>query len=166
MNTLAKPELTGSVYTLHPGDVCCAERGERMETLLGSCVAIILTDRHRTVGAMCHVVHSRPPVMHSDNSCAYGDAAIDMLYALIQERGFSAQLCDAYIYGGGNMFPQLFTAAHVGEANGLWALQRLALDGVRVLFHDLGGDIYRRLSWVVGTTMPTVIAFPAAGDVE
>ncbi|MCU0686006.1 MAG: hypothetical protein MUF34_27800, partial [Polyangiaceae bacterium] len=49
-----------SVHTLMPGDVACADRGERMETLLGSCIAIVLTDRRNTVGAMCHIVHCNP----------------------------------------------------------------------------------------------------------
>ena len=36
----------------------------------------------------------------------------------------------------------------------------LAEDGVRVLFHDLGGDTYRRLSWTVGPNAPQVTAVP------
>lgn len=166
MSASLTAELATRAHILHPGDVCCVERGERLETLLGSCVAIILTDRHHTVGAMCHVVHSRPPVFAQDLSCAYGDAAIETLYALMQARGFSPQLCDAYVYGGGNMFPTLFPESHVGEANGAWALTRLARDGVRVVFHDLGGDVYRRLSWEVGPALPEVLAFPALGDIS
>ena len=50
----------GLVHVLHPGDVACGERGERFETLLGSCVAIVLTDPRRTIGAMCHIVHAMP----------------------------------------------------------------------------------------------------------
>jgi chemotaxis protein CheD len=59
------------------------------------------------------------------------------------------------------MFPQLFNqTAHVGERNSRWALDALAEDGVRVLFHDLGGDTYRRLSWTVGPNAPQVTAVP------
>ena len=35
--------MNASVTTLHPGDVACAERGERLATLLGSCVAYLLS---------------------------------------------------------------------------------------------------------------------------
>ena len=45
---------------LAPGDVAIGTRGDRFETLLGSCVAIVLTDPRRTVGAMCHIVHAMP----------------------------------------------------------------------------------------------------------
>ena len=37
--------------------------GDRMKTLLGSCVAVILTDQRRTVGTMCHIVHVGRPTM-------------------------------------------------------------------------------------------------------
>lgn len=62
---------TSSVHTLHPGDVVCAERGDRLETLLGSCVAIVLTDPRRTIGAMCHIVHCSRALAGAPETSAY-----------------------------------------------------------------------------------------------
>lgn len=150
----------GSTHTLHPGDVVCADRGDRLETLLGSCVAIILTDPRRTLGVMCHIVHSsRPQSVQFENS-AYADVALDRMYDLLRERGINPGLCEAYVYGGGNMFPGLFKQSHVGDQNALWALDALAQDGVRVLFHDVGGNTYRRLGWTIGPDQPQVTAVP------
>ena len=59
------------VHTLHPGDLAFATRGERLDTLLGSCVAIVLTDPRRTVGVMCHIVHARPAQRAVGGSAAY-----------------------------------------------------------------------------------------------
>lgn len=151
-------EPAASVQVLHPGDVALAERGERLETLLGSCVAIVLTDPRRTLGAMCHIVHSKPATAGATASAAYADVALDRMYTLLRSRGIEPTLCDAYVYGGGNMFPALFDAGHVGDDNAQWVLQALAHDGVPVLFHDLGGNTYRRLSWVVGPDMPQMTA--------
>lgn len=148
----------GSTHTLHPGGVVCAGRGERLETLLGSCVAVVLTDRARTVGAMCHIVHSRPAVNRDGVPTASADAAIDAMYDLLMRRSLSPRLCCAFVYGGGNMFPTLFTHRHVGENNGRHVLERLSADGVQVLLQDLGGNTYRRLSWTVGPAMPQVTA--------
>lgn len=153
-------EPLGPLYTLHPGDVVCAERGERLETLLGSCVAIVLTDPRRTVGAMCHIVHASRALAGVAETGAYAEVALDTMYALLRERGIDPRQCEAYVYGGGNMFPALFTAAHVGENNARWALDALAYDGVRVLFEDLGGSTYRRLTWTVGPAAPQVTAVP------
>jgi chemotaxis protein CheD len=150
--------LTRIVHTLHPGDVVCAERGDRMETLLGSCVAVVLTDRARTIGAMCHIVHSQPSVIDNGNPTASADAAIDSMYRLLMDRSLSPRLCHAFVYGGGNMFPSLFRGTHVGDSNGQYVLERLAVDGLRVLSHELGGNTYRRLSWTIGDGMPEVKA--------
>lgn len=137
--------MNASVTTLHPGDVACAERGERLATLLGSCVAIVLTDPRRTVGVMCHIVHAHGAPM-----------LLQRMHALLRARAVDPHQCEAYVYGGGNMFPALFGAAHVGEHNAAWALRALAEDGVRVLHTDLGGASYRRLAWTVGPEGPQV----------
>ena len=152
------PASAANVQVLHPGDVALAERGERLETLLGSCVAIVLTDPRRTLGAMCHIVHSKPATAGATVTAAYADVALERMYTLLRSRGIEPRLCEAYVYGGGNMFPALFDAGHVGDDNAQWALEALAHDGVPVLFHDLGGNTYRRLSWVVGPDMPQVAA--------
>jgi chemotaxis protein CheD len=143
---------------LHPGDVACAERGDRLETLLGSCVAVVLTDRHRTVAAMCHVVHCRSSTRDGATATSSADGAVDRMYALLFARGLNARLCEAFVYGGGNMFPGLYREAHVGDSNACCVLERLTLDGVRVSIRDLGGSAYRRVCWTIGTGLPEVIA--------
>jgi chemotaxis protein CheD len=154
LKTLSAP----IVHTLMPGDVVCADRSERLETLLGSCVSIVLTDRRRTIGAMCHIVHCRPAAAAAEVPGAYADTAVKTMYTLLRGRGFSPELCEAFVYGGGRMYPALAGESHVGENNGRWALERLAHDGVRVLFHDLGGARYRRLAWTIGPKPPEVIS--------
>jgi chemotaxis protein CheD len=145
-------------YTLHPGDVACVERGDCLETLLGSCVAVVLTDPRRSIGAMCHIVHSSPAPHRAEHPETHADAALQAMYAQLRARGYQHRLCHAFVYGGGNMFPGLFTKSHVGTVNGRFVLERLQRDGVTVLFHDLGGATYRKLSWTVGPGMPRVVA--------
>lgn len=150
-----------NTIVLHPGDVACGDRGDRLETLLGSCVAIVLTDPRRTVGVMCHIVHARPPAVARDAaSAAYAPQALWMMQRLLLERGITPQLCEAWVYGGGNMFPQMANAPDVGERNTAWALRTLAEQGVRVLRHDTGGHAYRRLAWTIGPGEPEVTAVP------
>lgn len=153
------------VHTLHPGDVACVDRGERLETLLGSCVSIVLTDPRRTVGAMCHVVHAGPPLRGAPDSTAHGDAALASMFALLRARGIEPRLCHAWAYGGGNMFPGLVgpQSAHgnVGATNAAWAEAALAHHGIRVLGGDLGGNVYRRLRWTVGAGDPALAVMPS-----
>lgn len=146
------------VHTLMPGDVVCADRDERLATLLGSCVSVVLTDRRRTIGAMCHIVHAGEASGPTGNPGAFADHAVDVMYRLLRDRGFSPNLCDAYVYGGGNMFPELVGGSNVGEKNARTVLERLRLDGIRIVFVDLGGTSYRRLSWRIGPDLPVVQA--------
>ena len=155
----------GTVLVLHPGDVVCADRGDRLETLLGSCLAIVLTDPRRTVGVMCHIVHSRPAssaarASGAHASTAHAGAALAAMYTLLRARGIEPTQCEAYVYGGGNMFPGIFMQSNVGDDNTEWALDALADDGIPVLLNDVGGDTYRRLAWTVGPDLPQVIAVP------
>jgi chemotaxis protein CheD len=154
---MSAPEC-GPLHTLLPGDVICADRGECLETLLGSCVAVVLTDARRTVGAMCHIVHASAPREGDGNPGAFAGAAIDALYAKLIQRGFSPRLCQAYVYGGGNMFPRLVSGPHVGRRNAESVLERLRGDGVRIIVTDLGGTCYRRLRWTVGDAEPELTA--------
>jgi chemotaxis protein CheD len=149
------------VFTLHPGDVAWGEQGDRLDTLLGSCVAVILTDPRRTGGVMCHVVHSRPAGSAAlATGFHHGDAALDAMSRLLRAHAIEPRLCEAYAYGGGNMFPGLYPQANVGEHNVRWARDVLAEAGIRLLHHDLGGTCYRRLSWTVGPELPRVVAVP------
>ena len=151
-----------SAVVLHPGDVAYGERGDRMSTLLGSCVSIILTDPRRTVGAMSHIVHARPASARGGgaSAAAYGGAALQKMYGLLRAHAIEPKRCQAYIYGGGNMFPGMYPQMHVGASNSRWALDALESEGVEILHHDLGGATYRRLSWTVGPESPQVAAMP------
>ena len=155
---VADRHASGTVRVLHPGDVACGESGDRLETLLGSCVAIVLADPRRTFGAMCHIVHSRRPVSGERASTAFAGAAMSALYATMRERGFTPSFCEAWVFGGGNMFPALVQHRHVGDDNVRWAVDTLIADGIRIVATDVGGSAYRRLAWTVGPGAPEVVA--------
>jgi chemotaxis protein CheD len=152
------------LHVLHPGDVAVAGRGERLETVLGSCVAILLTDRLRTVGAMCHVVHAGPPVRAVDRPTAHGEGALAAMFALLRRRAIEPRLCRAWVYGGGHMFPgrlgMLADVDHVGAINARWALMALAAEGIVVQASELGGHAWRRLAWTVGPGDPELQVMP------
>jgi chemotaxis protein CheD len=94
----ARPVALGAEspgQVLHPGDVVYAGCGERLQTLLGSCVAIILTDPRRTVATMCHVVHAGQPNQRSAQDSAYGEVALAAMARLLRSHGITPGLCEA-----------------------------------------------------------------------
>lgn len=141
---------------LMPGDVALGCAGDELRTLLGSCVSVILTDPRRTVGAMCHIVHVGTPNAANRHNCAYGEVAMHDMFGRLQGVGIPAQRCQAYVYGGGNMFPGIVNGPSVGDRNAQWVLDYLGDHGIEVVAYSLGGTSYRKLSWVVGVAEPQV----------
>jgi len=148
---------SATVTVLHPGDVVLGYLGDRFETLLGSCISIILTDPRRTVAAMCHIVHSgTAPVDERGAETTHAEPALAAMFSLLQGCGINPRLCEAYLVGGGNMFPALFKESHVGAGNTAWALRALAELGIPLRRQDTGGTAYRRITWTVGPGAPEV----------
>ncbi len=146
-----------ATYDLMPGDVALGQAGDQLKTLLGSCVSVILTDPRRTVGVMCHIVHVGHPNAANKNNTAYGSVAMAEMVRRLYGVGFTPRSCQAYVYGGGNMFPKLFnTHHHVGANNVDWVLGYLEHHKIPILHQDHGGAGYRKLLWTVGPGEPMV----------
>lgn len=153
------PPVTGPrdlALELLPGDWAVGALGDQFRTLLGSCISVVLTDPRRTVGAMCHIVHAGAPPDDDPDNTAYGLAAMEAMFTGLQRMGIQPQLCEAWIYGGGNMFPELFGHLHVGASNADWVRAFLQRQGITVLDEQVGGNGYRKVSWSVGAHMPQV----------
>jgi chemotaxis protein CheD len=147
-----------ALYELMPGDVALGFAGDQLKTLLGSCVSVILTDPRRTVGVMSHIVHVGQPNASNRENTAYGAPAMAEMVRLLHSVGFAPRSCLAYVVGGGNMFPNLYTRHHVGANNVDWVLAYLAHHKIALLKQDLGGSAYRKLVWTVGPDEPVVNA--------
>lgn len=146
---------------LMPGDVALGGLGDQFKTLLGSCVSVILTDPRRTVGTMCHIVHVGRPNLANQHNTAYGVIAMQDMFDRLIGIGIPPTRCHAFVYGGGNMFPQMFTTTHVGANNARWVIDCLHDQGIVVVDEDLGGNGYRKVAWTVGRELPVVQTVPS-----
>jgi chemotaxis protein CheD len=145
-----------AVFELMPGDVALGYAGDQLKTLLGSCVSVILTDPRRTVGVMCHIVHAGHPNAANQNNTAFASVAMAEMTRRLYAIGFAPRSCEAYVVGGGNMFPHMVTHHHVGMNNIDWVMGYLEHHKIRVLKEDLGGTGYRKVVWTVGAGEPVV----------
>lgn len=150
------PSAKPSAVELMPGHVVLGLAGDQFKTLLGSCVSVILTDPRRTVGTMCHIVHVGTPNAANANNTAYGEVAMHDMFERLIKVAIPPVRCHAYVYGGGNMFPQMFSTTHVGANNARWVLDYLHECGIAVVDQDVGGNGYRKVSWMVGREAPVV----------
>jgi chemotaxis protein CheD len=151
------------IYVLHPGDIACADEGERLQTLLGSCVSICLSSPNHLVGGMCHIMFSGIPPLAQKANTSYAEPAMRKLFADMRVKGVNPMACEAFVYGGGSMFSGDENAsinAKVGERNVAWALDFLSHNGIRLRAKSVGGTHYRKVDWLIGAEAPEVKVVP------
>ncbi|GAB4272476.1 MAG: hypothetical protein Kow0092_27530 [Deferrisomatales bacterium] len=135
---------------LYPGEAVFAREPTRIDTLLGSCVAVCLYDRARRWGGMNHYMLPRrgdgrlPPGK-------YGDHAIRSLLSLARAAGSRKEDLCASVYGGarvaGHLGPgQGPDVLEVGARNVEVAREMLERFRVPVVREEVGGTRGRKLS--------------------
>lgn len=147
---------------LRPGDYFVGDARHRIRTILGSCVSVTLWSPQPRVGAMSHfVLASRRTAAETVDEvrgldlrkldARYGDEALHLMLHELGRRGVVASLCQAKIFGGGNMFPARDAngPAAVGRRNGEAARLLLQAQGIEVISESLFGDGHRQIAFDV-----------------
>lgn len=146
--------MTQRVF-VNPGGSFFGSGDYHIETLLGSCVAIIFWHPGKQIGGLCHYLlptRSR----RSGNSDAldgrYGEEAL--LQMLNQIHIIDTNLNDyvVKVFGGGRMLNLPPASTRVGDENARFALDVLNKYGVPITSQDITGDGYRyiRLDLLTG----------------
>ncbi len=99
---------------------------------------------------MCHIVYCGLPNAASKGDTAYAVFAMQEMFTRLRTIGITPQLCQAFIFGGGNMFPGMFSRKHVGTSNVEWVEHFLWTQGIEIVGESTGGSCYRKISWTVG----------------
>jgi len=132
---MATTELAKPVKVMMAG-IGYGGQGERLETLVGSCVGVALWDRHRKIAGLAHIVlpesHGRegPPGK-------FADTAIAALKTGLMSRGASQLV--AKIAGGATMFGDR-TERDVGASNYKAVCAYLRSHGVPLVAEHIGGS--------------------------
>lgn len=121
---------------------------------LGSCVGVILYDKIAKIGAMAHVMmpdsqRAKLSETKAINKAKYADTAIDEMLKEMEKLGARKIHTKAYIFGGANMFPELFhkdAFLNMGERNSKTVKEELALRKIRVIAEDVGGSAGRTIT--------------------
>lgn len=143
---------------LNPGELHFGTGDLRIETLLGSCVAVTVRHRQLAIGGMCHfLLPTRPrkrdaPGRNAPLDPRYGDEALVSLMQALADSCIAYGECVASVYGGANVI-QFDRSGRptVGESNISFALERLNAYGFVVGTVDVGGTSFRYLSFDLGS---------------
>jgi len=116
-----------------------ARSPDRLKTILGSCVGIIVHDPVRRIGGLAHVM--LPRQTRGDSSVGkYADTAVPALLALLAGGGSRPTGLRAYLIGGAKMFPLGSDGiGSIGDQNVAAARRALQEASVPIVFEDTGG---------------------------
>ncbi|GGP22731.1 chemotaxis protein CheD [Silvimonas iriomotensis] len=139
---------------VNPGEIYFGQGNERIETLLGSCVAITFWHPARHVGGMCHFllpnrVHGKVPVYTGDGR--YGDEALQYMIEEVAARRTRLQDYQVKVFGGGRIFANERSGTTIGESNVRFALSALHEIELPVAGQDVAGEGYRYLRFDLTT---------------
>lgn len=139
-------EETKQIYLL-PGMIHCATHASEVTTVLGSCVAVCLTDPLRRISGMNHFV--LPCSQDGHSGTRYGDVAIDELVAAMRRLCGNHCALEAKIFGGAEVLPVSVSGTSVGSRNVAAALEHLDRLGIPVVAQrtgDTSGFLIRLIS--------------------
>jgi len=126
-----------------------AKSPAKLRTTLGSCVGIILYDKTKKIGGLCHALLDEPPPGKIVNRGKYAKTAIEELIKELEKMGIDKKNLTAKIFGGASMFQNNSNNVfqNIGEKNVQAARETLNKHQIPILFEDIGGHNGRTITF-------------------
>jgi chemotaxis protein CheD len=130
-------------HFLYPATLFASREPSRVQTLLGSCVAICLYDQILKIGGMNHFML---PLWdgRGQQTPKYGDTAVEMLIGKMIDMGSRPENVVAKVFGGGNQHGSIKTLS-IGERNGEMATRAMKKHHIQIVASSLGGTNGRKI---------------------
>lgn len=125
-----------------------AKSPAKMRTTLGSCVGIVLYDKTKKIGGICHALLDEPPAGKIINRGKYAKTAIEELIKELEKMSVDKKNLTARIFGGASMFQNNSTNVfqNIGEKNVLASREVLNKHQIPIVFEDVGGHNGRTIT--------------------
>jgi chemotaxis protein CheD len=134
---------------LHPGQMCFCDRPSRVETVLGSCVAITMWNPRLRIGCICHAVLPRNG--GAQDPLKYVDTSIQSMLQVLERHSSRRQDVEVKLFGGASMRRQTPNRKSVGSQNVDAAIALLSGEGFTLRTSDTGGTAGRKLLFYTAT---------------
>lgn len=152
---------------LMPGEWCLRSGEGAIETLLGSCVALVIWDPATATAACCHFM--LPGAAPGEGARADGEAevwrfgrqVVPAMWRALRVRGIPPERCVHKLFGGGRMFPTI--VGDIGADNIACARELLRGAGIVPTAESVGDEGHRRIRVDVATGAVFVQFHPLAG---
>ncbi|WP_039916479.1 chemoreceptor glutamine deamidase CheD [Cellvibrio mixtus] len=130
-----------------PGEYYVTAGDKLIVTVLGSCVAVCLRDKHTGTGGMNHFLLPSDNPNNSDlpgESARYGVHAMELLINHLLKMGANRSRMEAKVFGGGNVLRGMIMN-NVGQRNAEFVLDYLQIEQIPVTAKDLLGEFPRKV---------------------
>jgi chemotaxis protein CheD len=144
-------------HFLYPGQVFVTREPMVISTILGSCAAVCLWDRHKRAGGMNHYLLPEGQA-EGPNRLRYGNVANPELLREVLALGCEVRNLQAKIFGGSSAFAAN-TSQSVGTRNVDLAESFLRSAGIPVVEREVSGKHGRRLVFQVADGVTTIKSF-------
>ena len=152
-----QPETREPRHFLYPGQVFVTRDPVAISTILGSCAAVCLWDRHKRAGGMNHYLLPDGPA-DGPNRLRYGNNANQELLSRVRALGCEIKHLQAKIFGGSNAFA-VDSSNSVGSRNVQLAEDFLRSAGIPVIQKEVSGKHGRRLVFRIADGTTTIKSF-------
>ncbi|MFZ0773859.1 MAG: chemotaxis protein CheD [Candidatus Sulfotelmatobacter sp.] len=147
-------------HFLYPGQVFVTRDPMTISTILGSCAAVCLWDRHKRAGGMNHYLLPEG-LSDGPNRLRYGNVANPELLKQMLALGCEIRNLQAKVFGGSSAFA-VNLARSVGSRNVDLAESFLRAAGIPVVEKEVSGKHGRRLVFQVADGVTTIKNFDQA----
>jgi chemotaxis protein CheD len=144
-------------YFLYPGQIFVTRDPLTISTILGSCAAVCLWDRHKQAGGMNHYLLPEG-VTEGPNRLRYGNVANPELLSQVLALGCEIRNLQAKIFGGSSAFGS-DPARSLGSRNVELAESFLRSAGIPVVEREVSGKHGRRLFFQIVDGVTTIKNF-------
>ena len=131
---------------MHRGDAFVTKANDKITTVLGSCVAVVLWDSVNKIGGMNHYLHARGKQFNM-SPLFYGETSIMMLIKRMQYLGAENKNMQAKIFGGASKM-DAFT---VWSENIKIAEEILKSQKIEITKKNTGGSVGRNILFFTDT---------------
>jgi chemotaxis protein CheD len=138
---------------VHIGGVYATREPTVLKTVLGSCIAVCLSDPRTGVGGMNHFMLPVPGTEGDDRVDAprFGVHAMDLLIGRMLKAGADRRRLEARIFGGATLMGLPENGSTVGERNIAFIEEFMQFEDLVVVGRDLGGHLPRQIRFLTDT---------------
>ena len=157
MKNFEAADSNRSRHFLYPGQIFVTRDPMAISTILGSCAAVCLWDRHKKAGGMNHYLLPDGQA-EGPNRLRYGNVANPELLREVLALGCEIRNLQAKIFGGSSAFGSN-PSQSVGSRNVELAENFLRAAGIRVVEKEVSGKRGRRLAFQISDGVTTIKNF-------